>query len=269
MRLIYSGVAVGVLLAALAAIAQDNPTRDREEHETREATADRAEGVKARWLRGLLQESDSRFTGTAVEGSPFSADAVVETEQRLDDGNRIRRERLTKVSRDNDGRTREEFFGQQEQGYAQKPKLILIGDPQAHSYTVAYTSDRGDPVYEELSGIWEAGQRSEQESYEDFANADNVKRESLGRRTIEGVEAVGSRLRQVVPAGQIGNEMEIYVVLERWYSPELQAEVLVSRSDPRRGTTTYRLVNIQRTEPLALMFGPPAGYQLKADDNER
>jgi len=81
-----------------------------------------------------------------------------------------------------------------------------------------------------------------------------VKKESLGTQAINGVNAEGTRITHTVPAGQIGNDKPIQIVFERWYSPDLQIVVKSTRNDPRFGTTTYALSNVQRTEPAAALF---------------
>jgi hypothetical protein len=86
--------------------------------------------------------------------------------------------------------------------------------------------------------------------------------ESLGKQTVEGVEAEGTRNTITIPAGTIGNERAIQIVSERWYSPELQAVVMTKHSDPRFGETTYRLTNISRGEPDHSLFELPAGYTI-------
>src|SRR5262249_46243718 len=77
----------------------------------------------------------------------------------------------------------------------------------------------------------------------------NTVKESLGTQTIEGVDAEGTRTTTTIPAGTIGNERPIAIVDERWYSPALQVVVMTRHSDPRSGENTYRLTNINRTEP--------------------
>jgi hypothetical protein len=89
-----------------------------------------------------------------------------------------------------------------------------------------------------------------------------VNRESLGTQSIEGVMAEGTRLTLTIPAGKIGNERPIVTVNERWYSPELQTVVLTKNSDPRMGETTYRLTNINRSEPDPSLFQVPADYTI-------
>ena len=86
--------------------------------------------------------------------------------------------------------------------------------------------------------------------------------ESLGTREIEGIQAEGSRVTTTIPAGAIGNEREIVVINERWYSNDLQMIVLSKRYDPGFGEQTYRLTNINRTEPPMSLFSPPDGYQI-------
>ncbi|HLL76049.1 MAG TPA: TonB family protein [Pyrinomonadaceae bacterium] len=88
-------------------------------------------------------------------------------------------------------------------------------------------------------------------------------KESLGRQTIEGVEAEGTRTTVTIPVGAIGNERPILITSERWYSPELQLVVMTRHSDPRFGETTYRLTNISRAEPDRSLFEVPSGYTVK------
>lgn len=90
--------------------------------------------------------------------------------------------------------------------------------------------------------------------------------ESLGKQSIEGVEAEGTRSTVTFPAGMFGNERPINVVSERWYSPELQIVVMSKHSDPRFGETSYRLTNINRSEPARNLFEVPSDYTLKAEE---
>ncbi|HEV7859838.1 MAG TPA: hypothetical protein VGO91_14575 [Pyrinomonadaceae bacterium] len=87
--------------------------------------------------------------------------------------------------------------------------------------------------------------------------------ESLGKQTVEGVEAEGTRTTLTIPAGEIGNERPIQIISERWYSPELQTVVMTKRNDPLAGETTYRLTNINRSEPDRSLFEVPADYKIK------
>src|ERR1043166_533703 len=86
--------------------------------------------------------------------------------------------------------------------------------------------------------------------------------EKLGSETIEGVVADHTRTTITIPAGQIGNDREINIVDERWYSPELQVTVMSKHSDPRMGETVYKLTNVSRAEPTRSLFEVPPDYSI-------
>jgi hypothetical protein len=92
---------------------------------------------------------------------------------------------------------------------------------------------------------------------------DQEVKEQLGKQNIEGVEAEGTRTTITIPAGEIGNERAIEIVSERWYSAELQMDVMTRHNDPRSGETIYRLTNINRSEPAKSLFEVPADYTIK------
>jgi TonB family protein len=87
--------------------------------------------------------------------------------------------------------------------------------------------------------------------------------EQLGTQMVEGIAAEGTRHINTIPAGAIGNERQIDIVSERWYSPELQMVILMKHVDPRYGESTQRLTNIDRSEPDASLFQVPDGYEIK------
>lgn len=91
----------------------------------------------------------------------------------------------------------------------------------------------------------------------------NTRKESLGKQTMEGVEVEGTRSITTIPTGEIGNEQPIEIVYERWYSPELQTAVMTRQSDPRVGETTYRLTNINRSEPARSLFEVPSDFTIQ------
>ena len=90
-----------------------------------------------------------------------------------------------------------------------------------------------------------------------------TKEEDLGERNIEGVVAQGKRTTKTIAEGQIGNDREIEIVTERWFSPELQAVVLKTSDDPLSGSVTYKLTNIQRGNPPASLFQAPTDYTVQ------
>jgi hypothetical protein len=60
----------------------------------------------------------------------------------------------------------------------------------------------------------------------------------------------------------IGNEKDLQIVSEVWMAQDFKAIVMSKRSDPRIGETTFKLSNIQRSEPDPSLFQVPADYQI-------
>lgn len=242
----------------------------------------------------VTSEIGFSFDGKVVKGIPFSGQAVTEMIQILGDGNRIINKSTASVYRDKDGRTRREqtitaigpFAGE-------LPQMISISDPVAG---VSYILEPSSHIARKMTPMQfefklntngaRIGPDEREKPPEDLpelpklqvgvANGPgptltvelpdieggNGKQESLGKQSIEGVEAEGTRTTITIPAGEIGNERAIEIISERWYSPELQTVVMTKHSDPRFGETVYRLTNINRGEPDASLFQVPAGYRI-------
>jgi hypothetical protein len=88
------------------------------------------------------------------------------------------------------------------------------------------------------------------------------KTESLGTKTIESVQVTGTRSTSTIPAGTIGNDRDLNIIRETWYSPELKLVVQSTQSDPRFGETTYTLKSIQQGSPDVTLFQVPANYTI-------
>ncbi len=88
-----------------------------------------------------------------------------------------------------------------------------------------------------------------------------TKTEELGTRDFEGVTAEGTRRTTIIPVDAIGNERQIEVVYERWYSKDLGVVVYSKTTDPRTGEQTYKLTNINRSEPDPSLFAVPTEYR--------
>jgi hypothetical protein len=220
-------------------------------------------------------------------GRPYSAETITETTQLLGDGTRISRRTATKVFRDGEGRTRREMFD--DDGSL---RSVSISDPVAH---VNYTLDPKTktafkttintvapsgmaPMTRE--GVVSGGGGGGRGGAIAGAGArggggggalmrtpapenPNVKKEDLAPQNMEGVMAAGTRTTTVIPAGEIGNDKEIRVVSEQWFSDDLQVLVMTRHSDPRSGETVYRLQNILRAEPDQNLFTVPSDYTVQ------
>jgi hypothetical protein len=90
----------------------------------------------------------------------------------------------------------------------------------------------------------------------------SIKRDDLGRKTIEGVDVIGSREITTINAGVNGNEKSEPIVKEFWYSSRLGINVITNRFDPRFGVQNFVVSNISQSEPDPKMFSPPEGYRV-------
>jgi len=99
----------------------------------------------------------------------------------------------------------------------------------------------------------------------DESAARSGKSQTLGKETIAGISAEGTRTSVEIPAGAIGNERPIELVNERWFSPELQIVLRTRQSDPRLGNTEYNVTRLERAEPPHSLFEIPADFQLRND----
>lgn len=90
----------------------------------------------------------------------------------------------------------------------------------------------------------------------------NVKSETLGTQTMEGVKVEGTRTTHTIPAGEIGNDRAIVSTTERWYSPDLQMVIYSKTVDPQIGESTYRVANLRRDDPDPALFKVPAEFKV-------
>jgi hypothetical protein len=229
---------------------------------------------------GQAVEPGGGILRAGVKNAPFSADVITESSHTLADGNRIRQTLNLKIYRDSEGRTRREQAVNLNglAPNASPQQMVFINDPVAGvNYSLNAKERTG--TKSPRNGDGRGAQRQAQAAAGrgpgrrgggpegrgmGLRNAadQNLKTESLGRQTIEGVPADGRRITVTIPAGQAGNELPIHIVVESWYSSELQTMVLSKQSDPRNGETVTRLTNISRSEPARTLFEPPADYKL-------
>jgi len=240
-----------------------------------------------------------------VAGAPYSAEAVTDIVQHLADGNRIVRQNKAQVSRDSQGRTRREqgfaMFGPLVNGpRGNEMRNVQISDPTTGTMVMLDLNSRtahkmpgarrmmGNKIAIAGGANTNAGVRIEKfefavpPSHEASGGVmfnrveatstmpgETPVVESLGTQFMEGVAVEGTRTTLTIPAGQIGNELPIRVVSERWFSPDLKVLVMSRQSDPRFGETTYRLTNINRSEPSPQLFEIPSDFTVVDPGTEK
>jgi hypothetical protein len=238
---------------------------------------------------GVMAWGFDKGLTAVVKGAPYSATMNNESVQTLADGNRIVQTTTGTVSRDSQGRTRQDAalpaIGNL--SAASAPHLVFIQDPVAGtSYTLNLTDKTawknptppagiGGPGASVSSGTFfvhtEGGGMPPlppplpmiaQTKHLAMDEQMEANTESLGSQTMEGVIANGVRTTRTIAAGQVGNDRPINIITEVWTSTDLKTIVSSKRNDPRMGEQTFRLTNIVRGEPDPSLFAVPSDFKM-------
>lgn len=238
-----------------------------------------------------------RENAEVVKNQPYQAQAVTEVKQTLADGSHIAQTTTATVARDSEGRTVRiqklsamgPWKSASDSSQADGPTLTTIFDPVAKVH-IDFTSDnnvahllplpqlppggtprqdRGLTVMAAGSAVGEPGPVTfsiqGRAGLPQMVDEHNAKTESLGTKSIEGISVTGSKTTDTIPAGTIGNDKDLVITRETWYSSDLKLVLESTQTDPRFGETTYSLTNIQRNEPDPGLFQVPAGYTNTTD----
>ena len=212
------------------------------------------------WMSAAGMHAAERLDGQSgpVLGRPFTATEVRHATQTLADGTHVDRSDTSTFARDDQGRMR-----------TAGDKTILIFDPVAgFNYNVNLRTRACEkaklPQKLNSVSIAVAGGRSSTSTssgsgrFEPPQPPKGAVSEDLPPQMMGGLYVKGSRITLTIPAGTFGNDHDVKVVNERWYSDDMQVLVKSTNSDPRFGVTTYELTNIVRTAPdPALFLLPP------------
>jgi hypothetical protein len=193
------------------------------------------------------------ITVSPVEGAPFSATVVIESEREWFDGEIQVRRTINLIARDSNGRTHNESRRLMPEYFHGSPGLISIRlfDPSTRIKTTC------DPALH-------IARQQVIPKESDVVSAPNasVHIEDLGASTLNGLKTKGTRRTFTISAKASGIGKPVDVVDEEWYSEDLHMNLLVRHSDPRLGAQTIGISGLKREEPPASMFDVPAGYQV-------
>jgi len=211
---------------------------------------------------------EAGIAGRTVVNAPFTATVSTQITRTLADGNKIDQTITGTIARDSQGRTRRDMtlsgaiVASTNGGPA--PHAVFINDPVANKSYILHPDSKiavqvpFRPVKRVLRAFREDVRTGAKRRF-----ANETRTMDLGEKVIDGVMTHGTRVTRTIPAGQIGNERPIVIVKERWYSADLQMNVLTTTNDPLTGNTVLQLTNIQRVEPDASLFQVPADYTVR------
>ena len=222
----------------------------------------------------IAQKTDARIVtcdGTIIEkggiaesatvpcsGEPYTAIRKTTRVERLGNGTAISHESTSKQARDFDGRIYQE--SQIECCLSSKGKQL----PLTTSYWVIDYEKRTNITWssngkEAIVFYWP--DPGHMEGTSPHGTDVQFQVESLGTKTINGLEAKGTRMTYTAEDGQPRT-----VTSERWYSVEFKTLVFSIEDDPRMGISTTEMTDFQRGAPAPALFKIPAGYSVRDVD---
>jgi hypothetical protein len=224
--------------------------------------------------------------GEPVPGAPYSATATTKSIQTLADGNQVYQTSTGTVTRDSQGRTRQDApLPAGGDPSAEAPHLVFIQDPVTHTSYILNLTDKTaqkTPMPANTAGPSGAtvahgeiimpfegagtsnGLLADTPTFVQRSSpgSGQAAAENLGSEMIEGLRVNGVRTTQTIPAGQMGNAKPFTIVNEVWTSPDLKTVIYSKRSDPLVGEMVYQLTDIVRAEPDSSLFTIPADFQI-------
>jgi hypothetical protein len=191
-----------------------------------------------------------------IGDAPFTAKVVVTWNQPLVGGGTVSRKYYTLVARDSQGRVRRETRGFVPADSAAEPPL--------RSFTIL------DPVSGTRTTCTKASMTCATSAFdanlalaENAGDRGNPTGESLGQRTIEGLPVTGTRETMSNVSGPRGSSRLAVSHTDAWYSPDLQIDLSVTRTDPQSGVVTLIVTDLVRGEPDSTWFAIPPEYKVK------
>jgi|SRR5579859_6297864 len=191
-----------------------------------------------------------------IPDAPFTAKVVVTWNEPLVGGGTVSRKYFTLVARDSQGRVRREMRGFVPADSAAEPPLrsFTILDPVSGTHTTCTKTLMTCAVSAFDANLILT---------ENAADPGNVNGENLGPRTIEGLPTTGTRATASNVSGPRGSSRVVVSHTEAWYSPDLQIDLSVTRTDPQSGVVTLNVTELVRGEPDSTWFAIPSAYTVK------
>lgn len=189
---------------------------------------------------------------------PYTAKQETTHVQTLADGTNVTTVTEAEIWRDADGRTRTDTIRTQPDGTI--TRYVSVYDPVTR---VRYSWSVGTPSTSKIVSVYHYPQPVQQSVPTIPPTARRYypyKTESLPPQTINDIYVEGTRTTRTTPAGYEGNDRDINVINENWYSSELGIQMRMIYDDPRNGKNTIEVTDIKRTAPDPALFKLPDGY---------
>ena len=187
-------------------------------------------------------------------GQPFTAKSVVTWTRQDESPSRV--EFMSMVARDSSGKI---YFENRrrltESGEFQPRSNFIIIDPKEETRTTCYVATKSCRINAFLRAVYAKSQGDEE-----APRASSMVSASLGTSVMDALTVEGTRETTSVAAGAYGNSKPLVITRDLWRSPELDLDMMISKTDPRSGTFVRKLEILSRNEPDPDYFTIPSDY---------
>lgn len=195
-----------------------------------------------------------------MTNSPFTATVTLDWVRQTGDGASVSLKNHRLVARDSQGRIFEER-ARFVPADSDAPSTVFqteYSDPAKHTKYVCFPVSKVCDVYNFSAPLSQptlaVGPIGDGKRY--------LGREDLGKGEMSGIETIGTRETISTNPGVAGNDREVSLTKEFWYSPKLGVNLVVKRMDPLQGTQVFTVINVSLAEPDARLFVVPTGYKV-------
>jgi len=211
------------------------------------------------WAGGSVHTYVQGIDIPPIANAPFTAKETVTWEEPMVGGGSVARKYYTVIARDSRGRIHRERRGFVPAASNTQPPLrsVTILDPVSGTRTLCSESTMvcaTSAWYPRLPAQPDTGSTMTIKSGKGTS-------ESLGSQTMDGLQVVGTREMHTSVAGTNGEDRVVISHTELWYSPDLQIDLSVIRTNPQLGQVTLSVTELVRGDPDPSLFAVPAGFQ--------
>jgi hypothetical protein len=252
----------GTSLSAVSSMAQDqSPVAPGAPHTVQRSV------TRSHLEDGGVSETMESIVVSSKAQAPFTLTLESEWVRMFADGGTITLANKRRIARDVAGRVyQERWFLVPKNGKVESQMTtIQIADPNAHTlYNCFFVGPRKNVC--ELSVYAPASPAVDITAKNVAGDLPNDQgsyvHEILGKQFISGIETVGVHDATIYHPGVFGNDRNVTVERESWYSPQLDLNLLSTRSDPRTGKQTFTATNVALGDPDPGLFEIPAGFKV-------
>jgi len=220
---------------------------------------------------GGVNERLESIVITPKAHAPFTATLQTEWVRMLADSGTITVVNERRIARDSNGRVYQErwFLVPENERDKSRMTAIQISDPNNHTLYTCFMLDGRHTCHKTVytpstSTVFKmegppTGPMPDGNGY--------ATHENLGNQSVAGVDTVGTKESITFNPGVFGNDSQMVVEREFWFSPQLEINLFSKRSDPRFGTQTFTITDLELSEPQPALFQLPAGFKAVDDDS--